>query len=526
VIINLFLALLLFFQSSVAPVLGSKLWAGTPSSLVTTGGLSVNVTGNTALVGSMVNSQTGDMAFKTGSLTAVDLVNNDELHVLGGGFQVGFGKSGFTGSVSLDIQDKDREGIVRATIGAGTIEIGAGMTAEKARELLAVLNRDPAKFVEITKDQNDVLKADLDIGALVKLPENIKNIGNLLIALATPVPDDVKDQGEEAEKLFKRLLLSGMSPEVAIQKSETEEFKRFVNTLNFAAEKLENGQKLTAFEQAMLAKGESLFLDPTSGETMVRVPCNTSGVCEIALKAFKGQMSDEKMKEFILSGLKGDLTGDIDKKDITAVKVQFQILLKCSIDEPVVFNQFMKDYATEARMLAINFGINPNSMSNLVVTGLKGDRSALQKLYEEVVPDEVRLAGWALSGGAKVSLSFFNFIEWLDDKNSSDPEKIKKAQEQLDSFSKKIEGFVSLVRDNPDLFKEGLKDEFEQFKERLNRGDVTAMADIGAFLVGAGLIRKVEDTSEFLNGGWKFASNLKRSVDNMRPLHKAAYFSS
>jgi hypothetical protein len=204
---------------------GSKLWAGTPSSVVTTGGLSVNVTGNTALVGSMVNSQTGDMTFKSGSLTAIDLANNDELHTLGGGFQVGFGKSGFTGSVSLDIEDKDREGIVRATIGAGTIEIGAGMTPDKARDLLTLLNRDPLKFVEITKDQNDVLKADLDIGALVKLPENIKNIGNLLTALATPVPQSASDFGDNGVKLFKKLILMGATPEEATKTTESKEFE-------------------------------------------------------------------------------------------------------------------------------------------------------------------------------------------------------------------------------------------------------------------------------------------------------------
>ena len=46
---------------------------------------------------------------------------------------------------SFDIEKSDKEGITRATIGEGTVEI-RNVSQEKADELLDILNRDPEKI--------------------------------------------------------------------------------------------------------------------------------------------------------------------------------------------------------------------------------------------------------------------------------------------------------------------------------------------------------------------------------------------
>jgi hypothetical protein len=354
---------------------GSSEWTTSPSSIVTTGGLSINVGGVTTLTGSKIESQTKDMRFTTGSLVVNDLKNNDELHVFGGGFNAGFGtskdkdgkdKTNYTGSVNIDIQDKDKEGIVRATIGGGTIEIGSGMTPDKAHDLLALLNRDPKKFVEQTKNQNDSLKADIDIAALVNLPENLSKLTKLLTALATPVPDDVKDQGVEAEKLFKRMLLSGVSPEKATALSETPEFEKAANHAQFVADKITAGQKVTLLDQALLAslEGKAYGPDAEFPQGSISVPCTTGPTkCRIALDKLKELMNDDQKKELIFRLLQDGAKyadhafKDKDKDENTAqtmtkAGVAINILLDCMREEPKIFSEFVRTFGNDLDLLA------------------------------------------------------------------------------------------------------------------------------------------------------------------------------
>jgi hypothetical protein len=320
------------------------------------------VTGNTALVGSMVNSQTGDMRFKTGSLTAVDLVNNDELHVLGGGFQVGFGKSGFTGSVSLDIQDKDKEGITRATIGAGTITIGSGMTPDKARDLLAVLNRDPAKFVEITKDQNDVLKADLDIGALVKLPQNIANIGYLLTTLATPVPDDIAAQGSEAVKLFKTALLNGMTEAEIKEYIESEDFNAHLKQrqLVIDLQKANANPEITAMALFMSLKGEKAYYDEDSGTMKLAGDCSQSSFAKPC-----GLPLDELAKKA--------------KDDPAAFSVEANKIINAALEDAMLkIPMGLLQNANEHQKVAFSNKLDEAIACAIAWSSLTGDSSTLQ----------------------------------------------------------------------------------------------------------------------------------------------------
>ncbi|MDP9525038.1 hypothetical protein Q7L59_02090 [Pseudomonas protegens] len=90
--------------------------------------------------------------------------------------QVGKGKEGETGwSVSGWDYQKDREQIVRATVGAG--EIVVRKDAETGADSTAGLNRDVSKAYEITKDdesRTDLYASSSSIDAVLKPGETLK----------------------------------------------------------------------------------------------------------------------------------------------------------------------------------------------------------------------------------------------------------------------------------------------------------------------------------------------------------------
>jgi filamentous hemagglutinin len=92
--------------------------------------------------------------------------------------QVGKGKEGETGwSVSGWDYQKDREQIVRATVGAG--EIVVRKDAETGADSTAGLNRDVGKAYEITKDEEsrtDLYASSSSLGAVASLKIDIANI--------------------------------------------------------------------------------------------------------------------------------------------------------------------------------------------------------------------------------------------------------------------------------------------------------------------------------------------------------------
>ncbi|MDP9525041.1 hemagglutinin repeat-containing protein [Pseudomonas protegens] len=146
-------------------------------------GLSGSTENHTQIDGALIAADNGNLKLDTGTLGFSDIAGKDKEHgyylnvggtyssgsgTTQGSSQVGKGKEGETGwSVSGWDYQKDREQIVRATVGAG--EIVVRKDAETGADSTAGLNRDVSKAYEITKDEEsrtDLYASSSSIGAV------------------------------------------------------------------------------------------------------------------------------------------------------------------------------------------------------------------------------------------------------------------------------------------------------------------------------------------------------------------------
>nr|WP_256679427.1 hemagglutinin repeat-containing protein [Pseudomonas sp. Fl4BN1] len=153
---------------------------------------------HTQIDGALIAADNGNLKLDTGTLGFSDIAGKDKEHGyylnVGGTYssgsdttqdssQVGKGKEGETGwSVSGWDYQKDREQIVRATVGAG--EIVVRKDAETGADSTAGLNRDVSKAYEITKDEEsrtDLYASSSSIDAALKPGETLRQWSNLLL---------------------------------------------------------------------------------------------------------------------------------------------------------------------------------------------------------------------------------------------------------------------------------------------------------------------------------------------------------
>jgi filamentous hemagglutinin len=132
--------------------------------------LDIRTENHTQIDGALIASDSGNLRLDTGTLGFSDIAGKDKersyyLNVggsygLGGGStqqdasQAGKGTQGESGwSVEVYQYERDREQIVRATVGAGEIIVRSD--AETGQDSTAGLNRDVSKAYEITKDKEE-----------------------------------------------------------------------------------------------------------------------------------------------------------------------------------------------------------------------------------------------------------------------------------------------------------------------------------------------------------------------------------
>jgi len=145
---------------------GETHWVGNQTSITARDRLDIRTEEHTQIDGAVIASQTGNLKLDTDTLGFRDIEGEDKEHSYylnaGGSYgsgqqdksQSGKGESGENGwSVSGYEYEKEREQIVRATVGAGEIVVrGDG---ETGHDSTTGLNRDTSKAYEITKDKEE-----------------------------------------------------------------------------------------------------------------------------------------------------------------------------------------------------------------------------------------------------------------------------------------------------------------------------------------------------------------------------------
>ncbi|MCX5510508.1 hemagglutinin repeat-containing protein, partial [Pseudomonas sp. BJa3] len=128
---------------------------------------------HTQLDGALIAADNGNLKLDTGTLGYSDIAGKDKEHgyylnVGGSWSQPSGGKSETHGNLSGWEYEKDREQIVRATVGAG--EVTVRQDAETGKDSVAGLNRDLDKAYEITRDsesRTDLYVSDTSVKAVL-----------------------------------------------------------------------------------------------------------------------------------------------------------------------------------------------------------------------------------------------------------------------------------------------------------------------------------------------------------------------
>ena len=145
---------------------GKTNWVGNQTSITARDRLDIRTEEHTQIDGAVLASQTGNLKLDTDTLGFRDIKGEDKERSYylnaGGSYgtgqqdqsQQGKGEAGVNGwSLSGYEYEKEREQIVRATVGAGEIVVRSD--AETGKDSTAGLNRDTSKAYEITKDKEE-----------------------------------------------------------------------------------------------------------------------------------------------------------------------------------------------------------------------------------------------------------------------------------------------------------------------------------------------------------------------------------
>ncbi|WP_256657133.1 MULTISPECIES: hemagglutinin repeat-containing protein [unclassified Pseudomonas] len=253
---------------------GKTDWVEEQTSITGKNKVDIRTENHTQIDGAVIAADNGNLKLDTGTLGFSDIAGQDKEHGyylnVGGTYkagssdskgntvqdssQTGKGKEGKTGwSVEGWNYEKDREQIVRATVGTG--EIVVRKDAETGADSTTGLNRDVGKAYEITKDEEkrtDLYASSSSIDSVLKPGETLKQWSDGLLnynktaldnfnkaagALNAVVnrvdtmlgrPMDARAEAmagkDLAESTLEALLLSGMKPKAAMAKMGDPEF--------------------------------------------------------------------------------------------------------------------------------------------------------------------------------------------------------------------------------------------------------------------------------------------------------------
>ncbi|MFT0867412.1 hemagglutinin repeat-containing protein [Pseudomonas sp. CAM1A] len=231
-----------------------------------TGGSKVDIRTehHTQLDGALIAADNGNLKLDTGTLGYSDIAGKDKEHgyylnVGGSWSQPSGGKSETHGNLSGWEYEKDREQIVRATVGAG--EINVRQDAEYGKDSKSGLNRDLSKAYEITRDREsrtDLYVSDTSVNdvlhpkeTLAKWQVDLSNYGVSSFTTASQLFDMVVSM---------TALATGESPRAVVDRLASNEEDR-QNALAFA----KSLTRLDSFDSATREAGIAALMTKVTG---------------------------------------------------------------------------------------------------------------------------------------------------------------------------------------------------------------------------------------------------------------------
>jgi|GEM_PF-3413380 len=191
-------------------------WADDPTTIIGKSGVTVKAGDTTTLKGGIVYAENGNLLLDSPTLIFEDLHNVDKSLNVGGGFSMSFNggntgakSGGIPGMVGFNYASTDKEGITRATVGAGTIV---------TKSDLSELNRDLARAQEITKDEHTGFSVVIPIISGEGVKQDMDSVSAVLEKLRKTLPEELSRQAEKLNEIRNKKI----EQELAEGKSETQ----------------------------------------------------------------------------------------------------------------------------------------------------------------------------------------------------------------------------------------------------------------------------------------------------------------
>lgn len=263
------------------------------------GTLDIYVENDTYLLGSLINSKTGDLKLDTNTLSFDNMNDTDKYDSVNFGITV---TGGVISNGSFGLSHKLKTGITYATVGEGEIIIRDQTGLDPG--MFALLNRDPANLQVTIKDEYfDIQIPGLN---LKNWWRNVEGAGNFVEGLFVDIPSEYASQGAGTEHYYRIGVyqgLSGTNLTNYLSSPETVELIRQVDNLSELKRKFALlGQKIPPIATLLILKGFEvkigdnldtyhLELGGCSSQTSEDDPCD-SGIIGPAIAAIKGQIPD------------------------------------------------------------------------------------------------------------------------------------------------------------------------------------------------------------------------------------------
>jgi filamentous hemagglutinin family protein len=185
-----------------------RAWVDELTEITATEELNINVKGNTHLKGAVIAAVSGNLHLKTGTFTYEDIIDYDRSKNIGGSLNLSHSFGGPKGESQADktsqtmagvsdafkrssfgvdgfYEKKDKEGITRATVGTGTLNVQdktkqAELENTGKTQKLANINRDLNATQEITKDERSYVGVYVTDTSVKRAIEGVEIVGRTL----------------------------------------------------------------------------------------------------------------------------------------------------------------------------------------------------------------------------------------------------------------------------------------------------------------------------------------------------------
>ncbi len=364
-------------------------YTDTPTIIEAEDRLDIYVEGKTYLLGSALNSKTGNLRLDTGDFLFDNYQDSDTQTTVSAGVDVGATHGWNSWDANLGVSYSDKQGITFATVGQGDIHI-----RNSAEQNITALNRTMADMQRVTSKTDFAI----EIPGLnfAKLAADIEATANLLRAIGADIPQSVRIQGKQAVDLYEDGILRGLSNDQIREFSSSAEFRKIVEMRKTWERAVEvfgsEGQIPSQLLNVILTTEDTITIDD-DGRAFVDITCGTAGPCgKLEILLDQGSLTKETL-QVLLNDAYAALQGAVDAGSTLTADQRFKLTVQCVLNWHIEGGSLQESFdlisLDKANFVssAVSIGYDEFRLStsiDAIDARLKGDTVTLQQIRDQL----------------------------------------------------------------------------------------------------------------------------------------------